>query len=238
MTKASIFIANFNKNDVLPNVLVSLSRQETSFPIELCFVDDCSDEDPLPLIENYLPNMELKYKRLNERIGTRKSMCECINLMSPESDIIICQSSDVMYGGPSLIQELCSNVKPGTLVMPEVRNITIPKDLYLDFNVDKYLTNAAIMIENSRRGNDFVFYAGPRQPAPGRRWYMFLAAISKEDLLKTCFPYNCFDKDVSDSMHSLGFTCVYLPPVPDLVGIHQRHGRTGPFRDKDGLYDK
>ena len=235
--KASIFIATYNKNEGLPNVLVSIDKQITNFEFEVCAIDDHSLVDPRPIYEKYLKKVPFKYNRLPNRVGTRKSLCHCLDLISPDSTIVISQSSDVMYGDSHLLQKMYNKVAPYTVVMPEVRNISIPVDLYLNFDrdIDKYLGEETIKVEEAKKGNDFLFYAGPRQPNPKHRWYMFLAAILKEDLLKTCYSYNCFDRAVSDRMHRLGFICHYLSGP---IGIHQRHERNFPeITNGDGTYD-
>jgi hypothetical protein len=216
---------------------VSIDKQITNFEFEVCAIDDHSLVDPKPLYKKYLKKVPFKYKRLPERVGTRKSLCRCLDLISPDSTIIVSQSADVMYGSPYLLQGLCEKVAPYTIVMPEVRNISIPKDLYLNFerDIDKYLGEETIEVEEAKKGDDFLFYAGPRQPNPKWRWYMFLAAVLKKDLLKTCYPYDCFDRSVSESMHQLGFICYYLSGH---IGIHQRHERNFPeITNGDGTYD-
>lgn len=235
--KVSIFMANYNKNSCLPNTLESLDRQITSFEVEVCAIDDCSDYDPEDIFKTYLRTKELKYKRLPEREGTRKSMSKCLELMDPNTEVIVCQSVDVMYGSEHLLERMCSLVATNLVVMPEVRNLTIPEGLHANFDLTPYLAEEAMHSEKFTDG-DFLFYAGMRQPSPTRRWYMFLAALKKEDLLRTCFPTNCFDKDVSDSLHRLNFDCVYLHPIDDMIGIHQRHSRAGKGFLPNGLYDK
>ena len=58
--KASILIAAYEKEDCLPNVFHSISRQKTNFDFEVCFVDDCSYISTEAIYHKYL---KVAYKK-------------------------------------------------------------------------------------------------------------------------------------------------------------------------------
>ena len=94
--KASIFIAAHNKRVPMSNVIHSISIQKTSFPFEVCFVDDGSDpnEECLSILDHKLHHDMWKYCRILKNVGCGKSQIECLSMMAPDSEAIILQSAD------------------------------------------------------------------------------------------------------------------------------------------------
>jgi glycosyltransferase involved in cell wall biosynthesis len=232
MVKASIFIATHNKMSALANTLYSINRQKTTFPFEVCVVDDASDEWPYTLIVDMLPDIPLKFVRLNQNMGCGKSQIECLSIMAPNSNVIVLQSADVMYAGDDVLEKLVRNLEPMVATMAEVRNVEVPERLWADYDKLGYYLDDQRLHETldyinkdpkqPERGKYSLLhtvFSGPRQPDPDRRWYFFLGAIRKEDLLKTCFRDSCFDVDLSASLHRVGIKVKYV----DAVGIHQKH---------------
>lgn len=217
--KVSIVTAIHNKRECLANTISSIAWQRTNHSIELCIIDDCSDEDPYDLISksrgDFLP---LKYKRLPHNVGDRKSQTYAPDLFSSDTEAVILQSCDTIYGTPGLIQDLIDNLEPGVATMPEVRNLDVSPDLYLTPNMLSYYISDERLRGFPERGHP-VFYSGPRQPDPENRWYFFLGAILLEDLNKTCFRESNWDVAIHDSMKAAGLTVKYISGI----GIHQRH---------------
>ena len=127
----SIPLATHNKNVVLPNVLQSLARQEIAF--EVCIVDDCSKEDPQPIVSKFLPNA--KYKRLEKNVGCRESSGILLDMMNPATEIVVLMSSDVMPLQKNAIEELCKNVEPGVFTMAEVKDIRVGRTEHENLDV-------------------------------------------------------------------------------------------------------
>lgn len=231
--KASILIATHNKANVLPNTLYSISRQVSDYDYEVCIVDDCSINPPENSdIKKFLTG-QYKYLRLSENVGCSRSQCECMKIMDESSEIVVLQSAEIVWGNDTILQELCQNVEPGVFTMVEVRNVKVPVDLWTHWeDIDYFLHEDRLyetlkMINSDPRQPEMgkyslkhTIFSGPRQPDPGRRWYFFLGAILKEDLMKTCFTRgDCFDVHLSNDLHRLGMQVKYVPGI----AIHQKH---------------
>ena len=134
--RASIFIAAHNKRVPMSNVIHSISIQKTSFPFEVCFVEDASDlnEECLSILDHKLPHDMWKYCRLTKNVGCGKSQIECLSMMSPDSDVIVLQSADVMYAGTDVLEKLVLGVEPMICTMAEVRNVEVPERLWADYD--------------------------------------------------------------------------------------------------------
>lgn len=224
--KASIFMATFNKGKYLPNVLYSISNQKTTFPFEVCIVDDYSSVDPERLIRKYLgPNVELKYKRLTQNVGGRFARNICLDMMDPEANVAIITSCDVIYCQPFLLEELCQNVSEGIFTMPEVIDIEMPIGMLLPRSAMNRL------LERWEAGNydHATVYAGSRKEH--KEYYFFLGAIMVDDLIKTGYRENSCDQIMDAKIKELGFEVKYLD---HLKAIHQHHEwERHPCRDVD-----
>jgi glycosyltransferase involved in cell wall biosynthesis len=199
--------------------LYSIAQQQTTFHLEICIVDDASDIDPEPIIEKSLKGLDWSYMRLEKHVGFKHSQSYCLNLISDDTDAVILQSADVIHSSPYSIQTLCDSLDEKTIVLAEVRNLEVSPVLHASFekNVRFYLTDDAV--KNPEPGVQ-IYYSGTKQPDPDKRWYYFLGAILKNDLLSTSYKDNCFDVEFSKELHKLGFKAVQLDNV---IGIHQRH---------------
>ncbi len=212
--KVSLLMSTYNKNDVLPNTLYSISRQKTTFPLEVCIVDDCSTVDPEPIIKGFLP--DAKYRRLSEHIGPFDRN-QCLDLMSPDTDVVILQSCDVIHAQPFAVEELCKHVGDKTITLAEV--IDIPVDVLLfqnfDFEVQQILGNWESYI-----------YSLTMHVGRGRsnQWLFFLGAIRKTDLESIGYEDNSCDAVLHQTMRRHNFH----PPnlLAYVRGIHQCHIKT------------
>lgn len=216
--KVSIVTSIFNKRECLANTVASIAWQQTNHQIELCFVDDHSDLDPCALLLKHCGKLHLRYKRLPENVGDRKSQCYAYDLFSPDTEAVILQSCDTIYGTPNLIQDLVDNLEPGVATMPEVRNLPVDPLLYQ--NPDRlsyYLSDEPL--KNYPETGHPVYYSGLKQPDPENRWYFFLGAILKKDLDRTCLRENCWDVAIHESMKAAGLRVKYITGI----GIHQKH---------------
>jgi hypothetical protein len=225
--KVSILMATYNKFDCLPNTLVSLREQHTRHEIELCVVDDCSWLDPFPIFQKFCTTFPLKYRRLPANVGYKHSLSYTLPLISLDTEAVILQSCDTMYGSQDLLQTLVDELKPGFCVMPETRNLPVSTDLfqYPDllprYLEDKVIDEMQYFGEWGDPNSDFQFYSGPRQPDPDNRWYFFIGAILLSDLRKTHFHEICYDAAFHLDLKSIGQKMIYIPKI----AIHQKHRR-------------
>jgi len=202
--KASIFIATFNKNDVLPNTLYSIARQKVPFPYEVCIIDDHSDVDPEPIIRKFLP--DAKYKRLDKRHGPDMLNSFSLDLMSDDSDVLIKQNTDVIHGNIHTIETLCNGVGKKRLCMASVFNTNLSLDMYKNFK--KHLP----LIKKGKRRTSQKTLA---------RFYFFLGAIRRSDYesLKCSKGPYC-DVMLSRELDKSKFTANHPKKI---VGFHQNH---------------
>jgi glycosyltransferase involved in cell wall biosynthesis len=227
-----IFIAIHNKTSCLPNTFESINRQRTRDNVTVYIVDDGSD-DPGEIVDVINNHLRVPYflMTLSKNIGFAKSQSKCLDLVDSSVNVIILQSCDVLYGDDYLLQRMVDELRPGMAVMPEVRNVAVPPDLWKDWDIAYYLqeerlyeTLRAINKDPKQPnmgeyGLQHTIFAGPRQPAPDRRLYFFLGAILREDLDRTCFATTCGDVALAKSMISKGIQVKYV----EGIGLHQKH---------------
>lgn len=205
--KVSLLIAHYNKNECLPNTLYSIARQKTSFPFEVCFVDDCSDIDPKPIVDKFLP--DAKYLRLDKNAGSQFVRKYCMDMMDKDSDTVVILSTDVIITSKLGVKILCSNLQKRRIAFAEVRNIKVSPDLYLKF--DKEVEG---IIYDNWIGE---IYSGVQRK---QHWYMFFSAINLIDLKQVEFDKNNCDVLIDYKFRKNGIYPIYFP---DIKGIHQQH---------------
>ena len=211
--KASIFLATYNKGECLRNTLSSIVRQETSFPFEVCIVDDVSEKDPLPHIEEILQGkVDFTYKRLGKHVGGQFSQSICTEIMSPDSTVAVIQSCDVMYLQEDVLEELCLAIKPGFFSMATVKNIPVDPKMHSCYTE----VDADTLGWDQVQGIDI--YSGKDRPS--RDWLFFLGGMTREDLFKIDFDYRCCDVVVQQRMKEQGMRPIFLDHVK---AVHQLH---------------
>jgi len=202
-------MATWNKNDLLSNTLYSIARQKTSFPFEVCIVDDCSDVDPEPIIRKFLP--DAKYKKFTKRQGFDVVTTHALSLASNDADILIMQSSDVIHGSIDTIERLCQGVGKKQVCMAVVGNTDPPLDMYKDF--ENYLPLLNKQHQDGRKRS---------KPKKGQTsFYFFLGAIKRSDYesLK-CVKGPYCDVILAEELIKSNFIANY---PKELVGFHQAH---------------
>lgn len=206
--KATLLLTHYNKNECLPNTLYSIMQQETSFPLDVCFLDDHSDIDPRLVVKRFLPNA--KYLRMGKNTGTQFSHGYCMDMADKDSDIFIILSVDVIITQSNGIEFLCKNLKRKRVTFAEVRNIEMPLTMYATFDL-------GIEFALANYWEKGAVYSGV-----GRKehWYMFFSAIYKEDLETVNYKNNNCDMIVDTLFRKHGIYPIYLPGVK---GIHQAH---------------
>jgi len=220
--KVSVIMATWNKHKYLPNALYSLARQKTSFPFEVCILDDYSDIDPEPIIRQFLP--DVKYKRLDKQSGFIFSQGKClVDLTSPDSDVILIQSDDIIHTQDDSIELICKSVSPKNISLAEVIDTPISDNLFKDFdnNIKPILLNWDSYKQIEPQEIDGIMYnLNTLYSGEGlSSWLFFLGAISRKDLEFLEFTKNNCDAVIGPKMKQSKFKVNY-PPVR---AIHQRH---------------
>lgn len=230
--KVSVFMSTHNKNKLLPNAMYAISRQVVDFPVEFCIIDDNSDVDPLPIIHNFLPKDWVKYKRLEKHVGFMYAQSKCFELMSPDTDVIILQSCDVIPIYPYTYKILTDNVGDRMPVLPCTVDMPIDEDLWkndwdnelarIDRQWEKYITAIDLNIKGDVYKNSSTLYTG----RPGCSWLFFLGSIFKDNLMDLGYHKGGCDAMLSSKMKQLGYQ---VKMFPLLKVIHQRHEKTSPL---------
>jgi len=206
----SLFLCIYEKDDLLPNVLYSIARQKVPFELEVCVAVDGDSYDPEPLIKEYLP--DAKFFRY-ERCGAQAINARCLDVISPDSDIIIFQSCDVIHCYDNTIEELCMGVGEKIMCSAEVRDMKVNPYLYKD-----YENGINELMKDS--WNTGKVKAGI-VPKRRRAFFWFLAAIRRKDFESLNLSKEGWcDGIVTPRLIDMGFDS-YFPP--GIKGIHQSH---------------
>ena len=146
--KVSIISSVYNREKYIPRFVRSIQNQEMN-DIELIFIDDCSDDKSIRIIENYMKNDEriilIKNKKnkgtlISRNIGALKA--KGLYLIFPDSDDIIsknildicyeiCQNENYdiirfnIYSNSNFIFSLTDNILKRTIYQPELRTYLI-----------------------------------------------------------------------------------------------------------------
>ncbi len=229
--KVSILTATWNKEDQLRNYLFGLHRQvlPTHFDFELCIIDDCSDIDPIPIINEFFPatwhKNKVKYKRLNKHSAFNKTQGLGLDLISDDTDIVVLIGADIILTREDDLQKLVEKVEDKKFALAEVVDIPIPNDFYTHFDSnikilldkwDHYIHRIDVPIDNKIYKDQLTIYSGK----PYNSWLLFCGAIKKKDLLLTGFAENSCDAVVKHKMKEQGLSAIL---VSDVKAIHQRH---------------
>ena len=216
--KASILLISYNKNQELPNVFYSISRQKADFEFEVCFVDDCSYEDPKSIYDKFLTIPHKKGLRLKQHIGNLGSAHNfkahkfvnsygmAYDMTAKESEVIILQSSDVIWTTDNILQELVTSLSDTSYPVPRVINADVPPNAHEDFeNIMK------MFIE---RQNEYGEYQGKTRDTT-----VWLTPISRKIAEEIDLRGNTGEYNVTVKLQNR------LKPEYryDLLGIHQRH---------------
>lgn len=195
---ASIIMSTYGKSDGLRNTLSAIALQRTTFPLEICIVDDCSDEDIGSVVRSILPNA--KFKRLDKNHKFIYSKNVCLDMLSPEVNVVVPMASDIILINPDAIQNLCKNVKKNQVAFGEVLNFKVERDAY------KYIDKYCNMVS---KGWNSLVYKSLTNGHPSRRnvyaWTMFAAAIMREDIMDLGYRDNSCDAILWQKMMKKNF---------------------------------
>jgi len=221
MIKASLVISSYNCNRELPNTFYAISRQKTNFEFEVCYIDDCSYEDPKFIYDYFLRVKHKKGMRLKQHIGSlgnsgsflpnkfKNSFAMLLDMVSPESEIIILNHGDVIMPYDNMIQKFVDEVEEGVIKVPEIHTISIPQDLYINFEEG---------IEKAFKSEEEKpLYQGVNRNSLA----LTLMCLYKKDLEKLEFQSDSHEVSLKIKMKKLGYKIINYE---GMVGIHQSHG--------------
>lgn len=216
--KVSICFATHNKQNELRNVLFSIKRQRfdpKKISLSLNIVDDNSDIDPWPLINEFFNIKEVNYKRLGKHNkGFIHPYTHLWNMSDAEALIII--SSDVIFVHDYTVAELCNYVRPNTPVFAEILNTDVDPELYKkDFDLEMlpFLKDWEEKAKNHKN-----IHVGRRKH---ESWLFFLGIILKRDLLSKTLAKDIYCDAVIDQLMKKNNMEAKL--LTHIKGIHQKH---------------
>jgi glycosyltransferase involved in cell wall biosynthesis len=214
--EASLIIANFNREEQLVNTLAALATEVVFPELEVIVVDDYSKNDPQPVVEKILKDIgcNFKYCRFPENVGGRKARSLATALMEPSAKMILTLAADVIVISPGIIRKMLDTVAPGVLVMPEVKSIPVPIDIYRSIELYKdRLLESWEMYDGGPK-----IYQGPSRP--DKKFYLFCAAALKEDLFHCGYENLSCDFWFDAQIRKNGLKPKFME---DLKAIHQMH---------------
>lgn len=209
--KAALIISVHNKVDMLDNTFYALSLQKTSFPLEVCVIDDGSEVSPEPIIKKYLP--DIKFKRFEKNIKFMDAHEECMNMVSDDVNTIMVMSSDMILIEDDAIEKLCKGVGERIFTIGEVYTKKIEPDMYK--NWEKSSKELNIWKENCSPYHHV--FCGSKKPT---RWYIFAGAFRRVDIELIDFFGGCDIIQLSNLSNTPGFKV----NIPMVTCIHQEHG--------------
>lgn len=210
--KVSVFITTYNKNSILPNTLYSISRQKTTFPLEVCIVDDHSAVDPKPIIDEYLPSA--KYLRLPKNEGFLHSKVHCFDLISSDTDIIIIHHVDVVLLQEFAYEEIVKYISSNNAVFTEVRSFQLAVCMHRNYDI---ITKQLLSNWDTKPASSYTVCTGANCPAV---WLFYLGGILRKDLEKLDYRDRSCDAALAPKMRKLGFDAKILSYIQS---VHQLH---------------
>jgi len=211
--KAAILLCSYEKNDCLPNTLNGIAMQSTTFPCQTILIDDCSPEDPEPIVCEFLPYT--KYIRLPERTGGRLTRAKYFEHIDDDVDILVMLSADVVMLQPNIIDELVRGVGERVFTMAQVKNHYVLPNSH---NTWDFFRQQMLDMWDVIPGGTKIYSGSQR---PDGRWYFFCGAIRKQDALDLgIHETGCCDAIVDKRMREGGFKPIFMD---HLKAIHQTH---------------
>ena len=222
MIKVSVIISSYNCNRELKNTFYSISRQKTNFDFEVCYIDDCSYEDPKFIYDNFLRVKHKKGIRLKQHIGSlgnskkfnnqhytfKNSFSMLLDMVSSESKIIFLNHGDVIMTTNDTLQKMVDSLEPKKIKVPDVRTVFVPEDLYI--NYEDGIQKALIGFENK------PLYQGHNRDSLAPT----LLCLYKEDLYNLDYDISPHEVYLKIKMKEQGYE---ISRYDELVGIHQFH---------------
>jgi glycosyltransferase involved in cell wall biosynthesis len=221
--QVSVLLAIKNKRGVLPNVLFSIAQQKTSFPWEVCIINDDPQDNIEPLVRQFLAREKISSNLVRVVYGTMSSSsgfnfapAACVKLMAPSSLVGIIMSADCILLNDDVIESLWERVESKKMVLAEVADLSLPVNLYQNFDVEvgKLLSQWQVFLTEDR-----VQVARNRPHI----WLLFVGAMMKEDMLQLDYVKNCCDAVLWQRMKApaSGYTAEILTYAKAVHQIHR-----------------
>lgn len=219
MSKASITFSIYNKEyNVLNNTICSIVKQKTTFPFEIVIIDDGSEMEYNDFFDSIkLPkHINLKYKK-TEKVGFPFAKSKCIDMLDKNSNVIIMQSADIIFGNKYTLQKLYDNVKEKYYTLANVRNFKVNQNICENYEEK----TKKILKEWSKKQRKDIYC----DPSRKKALLFFLGAIRRVDLLNyTSWEKNSCDAVIGTQLRKLRDQNRFLPIwVKGAIGIHQEH---------------
>lgn len=224
MIELSVVISNYNSNEDLPNTFYSLSRQKTDFDWEVCFLDDCSWDDPLRFYNEFLTVKNKKGMRLKQHIGNlgqnvnfpnhpwfRPSTAIAFDMVAETSKIVVLLLSDIVLPQDDILQKFHDRMEPKVVQTPWVWTWPVPHDLYKNFE-----EGIKPILADCDKGALYQSTIPPREYQ-----YPCLMPFYKETLKEVEMDKCMHEVELSIRMRQRGYTLV---KSEDIVAVHQMHG--------------
>lgn len=220
--KAAVILSFYNKQYCNRNTVYSVLRQFTDFPFEILIINDNSPTDDFSYLKGVKlqDNITLKYRKNKTNKGSNFGHQTAMEMMSDDVDIVVTQSSDVMYAHQNALQKLVEGVDDTHYASGTVANLKVDTDLWKTMRDDlpKIVQNRWPKSKNPKTKEMYVSRTNPR-------YFWFLAAI-KRDHLRNYFTWwdNACDVKTKDELQKLEKEGkLYRRFVDQAMGIHQSH---------------
>lgn len=216
----SVVVSNYENVDFLPNSFTSLSRQKTNFEWEVCFLDDCSCEDPKPFYDKYLTVKNKKGMRLRQHVGnlginrsfdahTWFKPGASIAVEMASADIIVIMHSDILILDDDALQKFYDRMQEKVLQIPKIWTRDVDKNMYLDFDT-------GIEKANTWNTTDMLYQdTVPPRPYQGPAFMPFY----RKTLDEIKYHGNVHEIDLTREYAENGYT---MEPS-EIRAVHQKH---------------
>lgn len=220
--KVAIILTFYNKQYCNRNTVYSVLRQKTNFPFEILIINDNSPTDNFSYLSKVKlqDNITLKYKKNKKNLGSNFGHKTALEIMSDDVDIVVTQSSDVMYATDHTLQKLVEGVDDKHYTSGTVANIKVDPNLWR--YMKKGLPNL-IKTHWPKMAKPKTKYMYTSKSNP--RLYWFLAAIKKEHLINYfTWADNACDVKTKDELIKLKKEeKLFCKFIDEAMAIHQSH---------------
>lgn len=220
--KVAVILTFYNKQYCNKNTVYSVLRQITDFPFEVLIVNDASPTDDFSFLNKVKlqNNINLKYSKNEKNLGSNFGHKTALKMMSNDVDIVVTQSSDVMYATQHTLQKLVEGVDNKHYTSGTVANIQVNPNLWKDLKngLPKLIKKKWPRMENPKTKYMYTSKSNPRL-------YWFLAAIKRKHLMNYfTWADNACDVKTKDELIRLKREeKLFCRFVDEAMAIHQSH---------------
>jgi hypothetical protein len=222
-------MALYNKNECLENTFFSICNQKSSFNYNLCFIDDASDESPLPLIKKYFNEKDFIFKQFNKnnRIGFQNLRKEFLKILPKKTSIIIWQSCDVIWADDKLLEKMISAMVVKSKYKYKSTNYKLRSVICVPKKINNYIVRENLH-SNGKGFHKELINLKRNSKLRGHNQvskYLYLGALRREDFAKAVRGrlYDTYSK-CDMLMREALFERLKIPLVEvDSEVFHQKH---------------